>query len=143
MNGNSLTAHSVDLGYVQGYLAPTIENRGAFVVGSLGVGNTAFNLNAVDSVSAFALNNATSTLYSSVFQLSLENGSTVSTTANGSVTGTVDVDSGSMLKLGTNLDLNGFPSYLNVQDSGSTVNAQHFGITTTSIYVGSNGKRHC
>ena len=139
MNGYAINAQSLDFGY-DFSVAPTIENRGAFTVGGLEVGNSAFNLDAADNVHAFALNNATSTLYSSVAELTMENGSTVTTTANGSVTYDVIMDTGSTLNFGDNLNLAGgmYNQYVTIAD-GSTVDANHFGITSTGINLGWTG----
>jgi len=134
MNGYSLTASLVDFGYYNHH-GPTIENPGAIIAGTLLIGNTTFNLSATASVTDLTLSNATSTLNSNVSNLQLATGSAATTTATGSVTGSVDVLSGSTLNLGASLSLS---SYLNIQD-GSMVDAHHFSITADSISIGYSG----
>jgi hypothetical protein len=136
MNGHALSASGINLGYNSGF-APSIANRGALTAATLLVGNATFDLNATDSVTSFLLNKATSTLHSNVSSLDLANGSVATTTASGSVTGSVDILTGSTLHLGANLNLGN--GSLNVQDAGSMVDAHHFGITASSLRLGSLG----
>ena len=70
-----------------------------------------------------------------VSYLQLNSGSSA-TTAAGNVTGKVNVLTGSSLNLGANLSLTG---NLNVQDSGSMLNAQGHAITASNLYLGWNG----
>jgi hypothetical protein len=78
---------------------------------------------------------AVGTLDNYVSYLQLDNGASASTTGSGTVTGNIDVYSGSTLNLGANLSLSG---YLNVQD-GSTFNAQGHALTADTLYAGWNG----
>src|SRR5208337_1917378 len=125
---NALAANSIYLGYYDG--EPVTLNRGGaggtLTATNLLVGNTTFNLLSTDSVTNYYLNNATSTLNSSVSSLQLVSGSNATTTAAGNVTGGVQVFSGSTLNLGANLNLSGS---LDIRDLGTTVNAHGFGIT--------------
>jgi T5SS/PEP-CTERM-associated repeat protein len=97
-----------------------------------------FNLTSADTVTnAFYLNGgASSTLTNNVYQLILQNGSSAATTASGSVTGYVDIYSGSKLTAGADLSLTGS---LNVEDSGSTLNMQGHALTADTLFVGWNG----
>ncbi len=135
LNGNALAANSIYLGYYDG--EPVTLNRGGaggtLTATNLLVGNTTFNLLSTDSVTNYYLNNATSTLNSSVSSLQLVSGSNATTTAAGNVTGGVQVFSGSTLNLGANLNLSGS---LDIRDLGTTVNAHGFGITANSLLVG-------
>ena len=63
MNGYSVNAYQVDLGYYRGF-GINLENRGTITATYLYAGNTTFDLNASDSVTNFYLTNATSTLNS-------------------------------------------------------------------------------
>jgi len=134
MNGHSVNAYQVDLGYYQGS-GINLENRGTITATYLYAGNTTFNLNATDSVTNFYLTNAASMLNSGVSYVQLSNFSVATTTPTGSVTGSADVYSGSTLNLGANLNLS---NNLTIQD-GSTVDAHHFGITSNEILLGWSG----
>jgi hypothetical protein len=104
MNGHTLTANLIDLGYATS-LPTTLLNRGTLTATALGVGNQTFNLNATDTVTQYYLNNATTTLNSSVALL-YAGGSQITTTAAGNVTGDAHVG-GSTLNLGANMTLTG------------------------------------
>jgi len=68
--------------------------------------------------------------------LALNGAAGATTAATGNGTGNVDVYSGSTLTLGANMNLTG---YLNVQDSGSTVNAQGHASAAVTLFVGHYG----
>ncbi len=133
MNGHAVSASDIFLGYSSGY-SFNLENRGTLSAFELFVGNTAFDLNANDSVFVLTLLGATTTLHSSVGILELADTVATTTTA-GNVTFAIDADSVSKLNLGAGLNLAG---YLNIQD-GSTVDAHHMDITSPLIQVGYNG----
>jgi hypothetical protein len=99
-----------------------------------GGGNT-FDLSPGDSITNFYLGNANTTLSSgvAVSSLTLENGSTASTTTTGNVTGYASVLSGSTLTLGANLSLSG---NLDVEGAGSTLNGQGFNISANQFTAG-------
>ncbi len=123
MAGHGISGYSLYLGW-NGSSAVTLENRGALDVGYLYVGNgMAFNINAGDQVGTFSLRGGSSTLGANVAALNLYNGATATTTAAGGVTtagyATSNVESGSRLNLGTDLNMN--TGQLNVQDAGSTL----------------------
>ena len=63
----------------------------------------------------------------------LDMGNGTALTLNGSNMANVNVESGSTLTLGANTTLSG---YLNVQDSGSTFNAQGHAIAANTLYLG-------
>ena len=141
MGGHSLTGYTLYLGW-NGSSAVTLDNRGALDLAYLYVGNgMAFNINAGDQVGTFSLSGGTSTLGADVSALDLYHGATVTTTAAGGITTTgyagSNVESGSTLTLGANLNMN--TGGLNVQDSGSMLNAQGHALTAYSLYVGWNG----
>jgi hypothetical protein len=105
----------------------------------------AFNINAGDTVGTFNLSGGgTSTLNANVNQLNLSNAATATTTLTGSIVGVSNADtfssvaSGSTLNLGANMNF-GANGFLNVQDSGSTLNAHGFALTGNELEVGSNG----
>jgi hypothetical protein len=134
MQGHNITANQPLFGWY-GSSAVTLQNLGNIAATSLYVGNgMTFNLTSADTVTNFYLNShATSTLTNNVSYLQLQNGSSATTAATGSVTGSVDVYNGSTLTAGANLNLTG---YLNVQDSGSTFNAQGHALTADTLYAG-------
>jgi hypothetical protein len=134
MNGHAVSANDIFLGYSSGY-AFNLENRGTFTVGGLFVGNTAFNLNANDSVQIFSLVNATSTLWSSVNFLDLANGSVARTTFASSFMFGVSLDSDSTLKLGADLQVDGTIDLQN----GSTVDVRGHTLSSFGIEVSGNG----
>ena len=82
-----------------------------------------------------SLNNATSTLNSSVSSLSLINNSVATTTAAGSVTGSVYADSGSTLNLGAALNLSG---NLDIRN-GSTLNMNGNAVSANEVLLGYYG----
>ncbi len=136
MAGHNLTASELELGW-NGSSAVTLQNPGNINVTNLLVGNgQTFNINASDTVTNFYLSGGSSTLNNSVSYLRLQDGATATTTATGSVTGNSDVLSGGTLTLGANMTLTGT---LNVQDSGSTFNAQGHALTADTLLAGWNG----
>ncbi len=137
MNGHALSApglNLVDLGYSSGY-ATNLLNRGAITAGSLQVGNTTFDLASTDKVTDFYLNNATSTLHSSVSSLDLRDGSVATTTAGGNVTLNVSVASGSALHMGADLKVG---NVVDVEGQGSVLDMGGHSITALSVDLGGN-----
>ena len=125
MGGHSLTGYALYLGW-NGSSAVTLDNRGALDLAYLYVGNgMAFNINAGDQVGTFSLSGGTSTLGANVSALDLYHGATATTTAAGGITTTgyssSNVESGSTLTLGANLNMN--TGGLSVQDCG--LDARH------------------
>jgi hypothetical protein len=140
MNGNNISAGTIYLGWNE-QLVVTV-NRGT-TPGSLSA--TSFlvygqdlNLLASDQVTNFYLNDASTTFNSgaSVSYLDLLGGSTATTTAAGNITGAVSVFSGSTLNLGANLSPSGS---LDVEGTGSTMNAHGYNISANQFTLGSNG----
>ena len=87
MNGYSVNAYQVFLGYYGGGNPVTIEHQGTLTAGYLFIGGgTTYNLLASDSVANFYVVGGTSTLNSSVSYLGFTGGS-VTTAATGTVTG--------------------------------------------------------
>jgi hypothetical protein len=130
MNGYSITAAAVFLGW-NGSAAVTLDRGGAggtLTSTELLVGHGTFSLVAGDTTAV----------------LELASNATVTTAAVGNITSDVSVASGSTLNLGANLNLTG-PSNLaitgqiNIQDAGSTLNAQGHAIAADSLLVGVNG----
>ena len=141
MGGNSLTAYELLLGW-NGTSAVTLANRGALTLTNLLVGNgMAFNINSGDSVGNFALSGGTSTLNATVGTISLSNGASATTTAAGGISnasfGQSNVESGSTLTLGANLNMNN--GILNVQDSGSKLDMGGNSLTAYELLLGWNG----
>jgi fibronectin-binding autotransporter adhesin len=134
--GNTITANAVLFGW-NGSSGVTLQNLSNITATSLYIGNGLnFTVGSNDTITNFYLDtHAVGTLNNNVSYLQLNNGSSASTTALGTVTGNIDAYSGSTLTLGANLSLTG---YLNVQD-GSTVNAQGHAVTADSLLVGYNG----
>ena len=142
MAGHSMTGPELLLGW-NGTSAVTVDGRGALDLGNLYVGNgMAFNINAGDQVGTFYLSSGTSTLNANVAALNLYNGATATTTASGSITGGLyaysNVESGSTLNLGANLNMSA-GGLLNVQDSGSTFNMAGHSMTGPELLLGWNG----
>ena len=137
LNGYSLTAGSVYLGWSDGQ--PITLNRGGaggtLDVNNLYVGNSTFNVLATDTVLALNLHNATSTLYSSVFNVNADTNSHLTTTATGSVTSFVSLNSGSTMSLGADLNLT---NNLLI-NSGTTLFANGHGISAAGLYLGDGG----
>jgi len=131
MNGHTLTANTIKLGYVDGSQT-TVLNQGTLAVTNLYVGNQTLNLNAGDSVTNFNLNNATSTLNSSVYDLALENGSRATITAAGTVTWGVGMAGGSILTVGANMTLSG-PMQV---DQNSILDMAGHSLTASDIELG-------
>ena len=137
MNGNSIAASSIYLGWYDG--EATTLNRGTvpgtLTATNLYVGNQTLNLLPTDAVTNFNLTNANSTLNStvSVSMLGLQNGSVATTTAAGNVTGGALVWTGSTLNLGAALNLSGS---LDVRDTGTTINMNGNSIAASTIYLG-------
>jgi hypothetical protein len=137
MNGHNITAASIGLG--SNGSAPVTLNRGA-TPGSLTTSNldafdTTLNLLASDSVGELDLVEGTTTLGSSVASLSLQTNSVAKTTTAGTVTGSATVETGSSLNLGQNLILT---DTLDVENNGSAVNMNGYGISAGTIYLGWN-----
>jgi filamentous hemagglutinin len=128
LNGHTLSASRINLG-ING-VPTTVQNRGALTATNLNVGMS-FNLNAADSVTNYSLNNATSTLNSSVASLMAQN-SSATTTPAGNVTGNVSLGN-STLNLGANMTLSGT---MNV-DGSSTLNMNGYSLTAATIGLGS------
>ena len=105
MAGNPLSANSVTLGWSYAGQPVTVLNRAPITATNLNVGQMAFDLGASDAVTNFSLTSGTSTLYSPVSNLSLNNNSQATTTASGNVTSSVSVNGGSTLTLGAPLTL--------------------------------------
>ena len=119
MNGNNISASTILLGWYDNQ-AVTLDRGttpGSLTATNLYVGANTLNLIAADAVT----------------NLNLSQAATVTTAATGNVTANVNVDSGSTLNLGANLSLSGS---LDVEDTGSTVNAHGFGITSNAIFAG-------
>jgi hypothetical protein len=138
MAGHSITGNELFLGWY-GTSAVTLAGRGALAVSNLYVGNgMAFNINAGDQVGTFSLSGGSSTLNANVAALDLYNGATATTTAAGGITTAnyagSNIESGSTLTLGTNLNMN--TGSLNVQDSGSTLNAQGHALMADTLFAG-------
>ncbi len=132
MNGHSITAQAVLLGWLDGQ-AVTLDRGGAggtLSATELLVGNETFNLVAGDSIAALEVG------YHAI----------VTTASVGNVTADVAVTSGATLNLSANLDLNftgpsALTTYgqINVQDAGSTLDAHGHSITADTLLVGLNG----
>lgn len=120
MNGHSLTANGLLLGWDVNS-AVMLSNPGTIGLTNFFLGNDqSFNFGTSDTVA----------------NITLAGASTVTTTAAGNITATVDVQSGSTLTLGANLTLS---FGLFIQDSGSTLDAQGHAITSNTLSVGSEG----
>ena len=135
MNGNNINANQIFLGYYDSQ-AVTLDRGttpGSLTANYLYVGNNNFDLLAIDSVANFYLDNSTSTLYSNISSLQIQDGSTATTTATGTVSGSVSVYSGSTLNLAADLNLN---SSLDVRDTGSVVHMNGNNINANQIYLG-------
>jgi hypothetical protein len=141
MAGHGISGNYLALGW-NGSSAVTLLNRGALDLTQLYVGNgMAFNINAGDQVGTFGLSGGSGTLHANVGAIDLYNGATVTTTSAGGITtagyATSNVETGSRLNLGADLNMN--TGQLNVQDAGSTLNAQGHALTAYSLSVGWNG----
>ena len=141
MGGNSLTGYELLLGW-NGSSAVTLDNRGASTLTNLYVGNSMpFNINSGDSVGNFFLSGGTSTLNATVGTISLYNGASATTTAAGGISNASfnqsNVETGSTLTLGANLNMN--TGFLNVQDSGSTLDMGGNSLTAYELLLGWNG----
>ena len=136
--GHSISGGPVFFG-ANGSSAVTLLNLGNITANQFFVGNGMnFNINSNDTVNQFVLSNgASSTLNSNVTTLVLTGGSTATTTATGAPVGGVEIDTGSTLTLGANLNLG--VHGLNIQDSGSVLNAQGHSISGGSVAFGGNG----
>jgi hypothetical protein len=110
MNGYTLTANTTILE------GGALLNRGALTTTNLQVISQTFNLNAADSVTNYFLDNATSTLNSSISSLDAEHNSHVITVAAGNVTGSVQLFTTSTLTLGANMTLS---SSMDVRDNST------------------------
>jgi hypothetical protein len=131
MNGYSINAALILLGAPSSQ-AGTLDRGGAgatLTATGLVVNNGTFSFVAGDTIAAVELTGKAS----------------VSTAAVGNITDDVSVATGSTLTLGANLSLTVPNSsltthgQLDVQDSGSTLNAQGHSITADTFLVGSNG----
>ncbi len=146
MNGHSLNAgYQVNFGYNNAGNV-TITNRGAITTPTLYVGNVGpygsrtFDLIQNDSVGTLELKNVVSTLNSSVSTLMLSAQSVATTTATGSVTSIAEIESGSKLILGANLNLGTAANTgLNIQDVNSSLDAQGHSLTANLVYIGVAG----
>jgi hypothetical protein len=137
MEHNTLTAYAL---YLNAENPSVLLERGAIAATYLyytgfGTGTTTFDIMTNDSVVSLNLTHAASTLYSNVEYAVLTGGSSITTTATGSITIDAEVLSGSSLTLGANLT----NSQVNVQDAGSSLNANGYSINTGNFFVGSNG----
>jgi hypothetical protein len=155
--GYSITAPSaITIGW-NGGAAVNLLNRGILSTSRLFVGYQDFTLNTTDMVSNFSLTTGIATIASgitlnsftlnngsgplvtgvAVGQLILSNGASSSTVATSNITVSVDIYTGSTLALGANLNVSG---YVNLQDSGSILNAQNHNIKAGSqVLIGWNG----
>ncbi len=134
MGGHKLNASYIYLGW-SGSGVPSLVNRGPLTTTNLYVADQPFSLNLADSATNFHLYNVGgSTLgANSVSYLQLQSNSLLATTATGNVTHAVDVQSGSKLTLGADMNLD---YYLSLQDTGSTLDMGGHGITAPYIYLG-------
>lgn len=120
-NYNLAVSGYVFLGPSAGATGGIQRGSGSFTAADLYVENTNhFTFGAGDSVS----------------YVSLSGSSLLTTTATGNVTGSIDVESGSTLTMGANMLLNG---YLNLQDSGSTLDMGGYTLAANQVYLGWNG----
>lgn len=103
MNGYNITAGLIQLGDPQTVTLNRGSTPGSLTVQYLSVyaGGGTFNLLPTDSITNFQIDAGTTTLNSviAVSRLTLENGSTATTTSAGNITAGVDVLSGSTLNL--------------------------------------------
>jgi hypothetical protein len=141
MGGFSLTGYSLLLGW-NGSSAVTVANRGALTLTNLYVGNgLAFNINSGDSVGNFFLRGGASTFNATVGTINLSNGASATTTAAGGIRnagfGTSNVQTGSTLTLGANLNMN--TGSLNVQDSSSKLDMGGHNLSGYELLLGWNG----
>lgn len=135
LNGHAISAVDILLGW-EGDQPVTLNRGGAggtLHAQELLVGNCSFDLPATDKVGAFDLNNATSTLHTNVPDLFAENGSTVTTTAGGSATHTVGIQSGSTLNLGADLASSNFIEF---RYADTTFNLNGHAVTSNLIFLG-------
>jgi MYXO-CTERM domain-containing protein len=131
MNGHTINANLVELG-LPGIAAGSLD-RGTGGTLNLATGlvvtGTTFYLASGDKMEV----------------LEAQNGAAVTTAATGNVTVDLGVSGGSTVKLGADLVLNQTDSSLtasqqiDVQDNGSTLDAQGHAITAGSMLVGQNG----
>ena len=123
-NNNSITANRILLGW-NGTTPVNIQDQGTINTSGLYLGNgMTYNFKPNDSIGYLALeNNAAATTNASAPNA-------------GNLTGSVDIFTGSTLNLNQALNLSG---YLNVQDAGSTLNANGNAISANQIYLGWNG----
>ena len=137
MNGNSIAASSIYLGWYDG--EATTLNRGTvpgtLTATNLYVGNQTLNLLPTDAVTNFNLTNANSTLNStvSVSMLGLQNGSVATTTAAGNVTGGALAWDWQYAQPRRCVNLSGS---LDVRDTGTTINMNGNSIAASTIYLG-------
>jgi hypothetical protein len=149
MGGHALTANSFYLGWY-GSGMPTLLNRGTLTVVGLAVANRNFDLDASDTVTNFSLSNGASAIHTPLSglwltsnaaaswqnplsTLSLDSGSTAATTAEGNVTGSVSVFSGSRLTLGADMTLSGS---MDVEYAGTVLDMGGHALTANSFYLG-------
>ncbi len=138
--GNAITVtngSSIFLGWYGTAGAWTLDNPGVLTASSLYVNGGSFDLRPTDSIGSFILENSATTSFvsgASVTNLTLDSGAQATTTATGNVTGTVDVNGGT-LNMGAALNLNG-NFYV---ENGGVVNAAGHDITVTNggaIFLG-------
>ncbi len=139
MNGHSISSDYILLGWNDSQ-AVTLDRGttpGSISANLLEVygGGGTFNLLPSDKVGFFALSDGSTTLNSGVAvgSLSLQNSATATTTSSSNISGDVTVTTGSTLNLGANLSLTGS---LDVENTGSTVNAHGFNITAGTLTAG-------
>ncbi len=135
MGGHKITtATEIDLAW-GGSGVPTIVNRGPLSTTSLYVKNQPFSLAAADSVARLYLYNVSASTLgaNSVANLLMQSNSLLNTTNTANVTYQLDVETGSKLTLGADMNL-GY--YFNLQDTGSTLDMNGHGITAAYIYLG-------
>jgi hypothetical protein len=118
MNGHNISAGTILLGQF-GDQAVTLDRgtpAGSLTATNLYIAQGTLNLIAADAIT----------------NLNLDNQATVTTAATGNVTGAVNVTTGATLNLGANLNAGN----IDVEDTGSVINAHGFGITAISLILG-------
>ena len=133
-NGHSISAYQLALGSG----GTNLVDRGDLHLSGLTINGAlpGFQLTAADSVNGLTLNNGASmdlAGYTSLRDLSVQNGSAATTSAVGNVTNTVSVGAGSTLSLGADLAVGG-----TVGGQG-TVDANGHSISAYQLALGSGG----
>jgi hypothetical protein len=139
MNGDGVSAGTIYLGWNDNQAVTLIRGTspGSITASNLYVADANFDLLPSDAVVTFSLSNSTTDLSSgdAVTNLVLENSTNATTSATSNVTGNATVESASVLICGADLVLSGT---LDVENSGSAVNAAGHKISAETIYLGWN-----